>query len=203
MGAPVELVLYAEPGGELGARCAEFWAAMSAADAATDAQAYPPHVTLTGFFRRQPSRLPAIVDAFAGALDAAAPAGLDGLRWVVPAALELQVNDDWIGFHVTAAWMDRLVAAFCTPGSAAQPAGAGDDELRPKSWLHLSLAYGAGYDESTRAAAVEHIVALEGLTAATEWTVSLWHRRAPGWERLAAVDVGRSALSPPDAPMRT
>ena len=33
MGAPVELILYAEPGGELGARCAEFWAAMSSADA--------------------------------------------------------------------------------------------------------------------------------------------------------------------------
>jgi hypothetical protein len=190
MGAPVELILYAEPGGELGARCAEFWAAMSAADAATDAQAYPPHVTLTGFFRRQPSRLPAIVDAFAGALDAAAPAGLDGLRWVVPAALELQVNDDWIGFHVTAAWMDRLVAAFCTPGSAAQPAGAGDDELRPKSWLHLSLAYGAGYDESTRAAAADHAAELQTLMAEGQWTVALWRADGSTFDRLAAADVG-------------
>lgn len=190
MGAPVELILYAEPGGELGARCAEFWAAMSAADAATDAQTYPPHVTLTGFFRRGPDRVMPVVDAFTRALDAAAPQGLDGVRWVEPAALGLQANHDWTGLHVTAPWMDAVVAAFASPASSAQPADAGEDELRPKSWLHLSLAYGAGYDEFARAAAAEHAVELERLAAEAEWTVSLWRRDGSAWDRLAAIDVG-------------
>jgi hypothetical protein len=190
MGAPVELILYAEPGGELGARCAEFWAAMSAADAATDAQTYPPHVTLTGFFHRDPDRMAPILDAFTRAIDTAAPRGLDGLRWVAPATLELQVNHDWAGLHVTAPWMDALVAAFAAPDSAALPAGAGEDELRPKSWLHVSLAYGAGYDEFARAATAEHAVGLEGLTTEGEWTLSLWRRSHVAWDRLAAVDVG-------------
>jgi hypothetical protein len=193
MGAPVELILYAEPGGELGARCAEFWAAMSAADAATDAQTYPPHVTLTGFFRRGPDRVTPVVDAFTRAVDAAAPQGLDGVRWVVPAALELQVGDDWTGLHVTAPWMDAVVAAFASPDSVAQPADAGDDELRPKSWLHLSLAYGSGYDEFARAAAAEHTVELERLTAEAEWTVSLWRRDGSAWDRVAAIDVGAAS----------
>jgi hypothetical protein len=193
MGAPVELILYAEPGGELGARCAEFWAAMSAADAATDAQTYPPHVTLTGFFHRTPDRVMSIAEAFARAVDAAAPQGLDGLRWVTPATLELQVNHDWTGFHVTAQWMDAVVAAFASPDSAALPANTGEDELRPKSWLHLSLAYGTGYDEFARGAAAEHTVELERLTAEAEWTVGLWRRDGSAWDRLAAIGVGAAS----------
>ena len=193
MGAPVELILYAEPGGELGARCAEFWAAMSAADAATDAQAYPPHLSLTGFFQRDPDRVMPIVDAFVRAVDAAAPQGLDGLRWVAPATLELQLNHDWAGFHVTAPWMDALVAAFAAPDSPARSNDAGEDELRPKSWLHVSLAYGAGYDEFARAAAAEHAVELERLTAEGEWIVSLWRRDGSEWARLASADVGAAA----------
>jgi hypothetical protein len=192
MGAPVELILYAEPGGELGARCAEFWAAMSAADAATDAQTYPPHVTLTGFFHRDPSRMMPILDAFTRAVDAAAPRGLDGVRWVAAAALELQVNHDWAGFHVAAPWMDAVVAAFAAPDSAAQPADA-EDELRPKSWLHLSLAYGTGFDEFARTATAEHTVELQGLIAEDEWTVSLWRRDGSAWDRLTSVDVGAAS----------
>ena len=193
MGAPVELILYAEPAGELGARCAEFWAAMSAADAATEAQSYPPHVTLTGFFHRTPGRVMSIAEAFTRAVDAAAPQGLDGVRWVEPAELDLQVNHDWTGLHVTAPWMDAVVAAFASPDSAAQPADGGEDELRPKSWLHLSLAYGAGYDEFSRAAAAEHTAELQRLTAEAKWTVALWRRDGSAWDRLAAIDVGAAS----------
>jgi hypothetical protein len=193
MGAPVELILYAEPGGELGARCAEFWAAMSAADAATDAQTYPPHVTLTGCFHRDPSRVMPILDAYSRAVDAAAPRGLDGVRWMAPAALELQVDDAWAGFHVAAPWMDAVVAAFTAPDSAAHPATSGDDELRLRSWLHLSLAYGDGYDDCARTAAAAHAAGLQGLTSEGEWTVSLWRRDGSSWDRLATADVGAAS----------
>lgn len=183
-----ELILYAEPGGELGARCADFWAAMSAADTTTSAQEYPPHVTLTGFFHRPPERLPDVLAAFEAALDAAVPAGFDGVRWAAPTALELQANDEWTGLHVDAPWMDAVIAAFVAD-AAVQVAGSGEDALRPKSWLHVSLAYGEGYDHVARDAAAEAALPFTGLPAEAEWSVSLWRRAEGAWERLAAADV--------------
>src|SRR5690606_21625144 len=110
-------------------------------------------------------------------------------RWAVPASLELQVNDDWAGLHVTADWMDGVVAAFTDAGSGAQPNDAGDDPLRPKSWLHVSLAYGNGYDVHARTVAAEHASAFADLSAEGTWTVSLWRRDRPQWERLVAFPV--------------
>lgn len=183
-----ELILYAEPGGELGARCAEYWAAVSAADASTSAQEFPPHVTLTGFFHRSPAHVPPAIAALHAAADAAVPAGLDGVRWTEPAALELQANDEWVGLHVQSAWMDAVAAAFVAEPSAG-PADPAEDALRPKSWLHLSLSYGEQF-EWARATATELAAPFADLTAAAEWSIALWRRTEFAWERLAAVDVG-------------
>lgn len=68
--------------------------------------------------------------------------------------------------------------------------GAPSSGRRPKSWLHPSLAYGAGYDEFARAAAGKHTAELERLTAEAEWTVALRRRDGSRWDRLAAIDVG-------------
>lgn len=189
MDADCELILYAEPGGALGARCEEFWAAMSTSDVTTEAQEYPPHVTLTGFFHRRSGRVPEVLTAARAAVDAAVPAGLDGGRWAAPATLELQINDDWIGLHVTAGWMDAVIAAFCAPGSRAHPV-AGEDALRPKSWLHVSLAYGNGFDVHARTLATEHAEAFAGLASEAVWTIAVWRRDGPVWERLLGIPIG-------------
>lgn len=182
-----ELILYAEPGGELGARCAEYWAAVSAADASTSAQEYPPHVTLTGFFHRTSDHVPAAIAALHAAADAAVPAGLDGERWAEPAELEFQANDEWVGLHVQCPWMDALIAAFVAdPGLA--PAAVGEDELRPKSWLHVSLSYGEQF-EWAREMASGLAEPFAGVTEEREWGVGLWRRTEFGWERLAGVTV--------------
>lgn len=180
-----ELILYAEPGGELGARCAEYWAAVSAAEASTSAQEFPPHVTLTGFFRRRAEQVPAVVAACAAAVDAAVPAGLDGTRWAGPVALEFQANDEWVGLHVGAAWMDAVIATFVSDPSLEPD---GDDALRPKSWLHLSLSYGEQF-EWARDQATILAEPFADVTAESEWTVSLWRRTEAAWERLAAIPV--------------
>lgn len=181
-----ELVLYAEPGGELGARCADLWAATSVADVSTTAQEYPPHVTLTGFFRRTPEQFDRVLGALIDALDATVPAGLDGVRWAGPVRLELQANDEWMGLHVQAAWMDAVIAAF-VGHAGTQPSGPGEDALRPKAWLHLSLAYGERLDAF--AGRDDLSAEFAGLAGERSWTVSLWERGDPGWARLAAVDV--------------
>ena len=182
----MELILYAEPGGALGARCAEFWAAASAADATTSAQEYPPHVTLTGFFHRPPEALPDVLAAFRAAVDATVPAGLDGSRWATPVTLEYQANDTWIGLHVQAAWMDAVIAAFVE----ACPAVPGDDPVRPKSWLHVSLSYGEQFEWAhDAAAALAAQVGLPDVTGENEWSVAVWYRDDSDWERLTSATV--------------
>lgn len=187
MGDHYELILYAEPGGDLGARCAEYWAAVSAAEASTSAQEYPPHVTLTGFFHRLPEHVPNAVVALQAAADATVPAGLDGERWAEPATLELQANDEWVGLHVQSAWMDALIAAFVT-SPALVPAGPGEDALRPKSWLHVSLSYGEQF-EWARPAATDLAAPFAELAVEREWGVGLWRRTDFGWDRLAGITV--------------
>ncbi len=182
-----ELIVYAEPGGLLGARCAEFWAAVSAADASTTAQEYPPHVSLTGFFRRLPEHVDTARAALRAACDTAVPAGLDGTRWVEAATLELQANDEWVGLHVEAAWMDALIGAFADDPTVA-PVGSDEDPVRPKAWLHLSLSYGEQM-ERLAAMATELAEPFAELTGEAEWVVGLWRRTADGWERLEAVAV--------------
>jgi len=180
----VELILYAEPTGSLGARCAEYWAAVSAADATTSAQEYPPHVTLTGFFHRSESRLADVLAAFQAAVDVAVPAGLDGSRWAGPVALEYQANDTWIGLHVQAEWIDAVIAAF----TDAHRELDGEDPVRPKAWLNLSLSYGEQY-EWAREQAAELAAGFAEVTTEAEWSVSLWHRHESAWDRLATVAV--------------
>lgn len=182
----MELILYAEPGGALGARCTEYWASVSAAEATTSAQEFPPHVSLTGFFHRPHDRVAEVTAAFAAALDAAAPAGLDGIRWVGPVALEFQANDTWIGLHVEAPWMDAVIAAFV----AACPQVAGDDPVRPKSWLHVSLSYGEQFEWACAAAETAAVQAgFADLAGESDWSVSLWHRDGSHWERLVSEPV--------------
>ena len=188
-----ELILYAEPGGELGARCAELWAATSVSDLSTTAQEYPPHVTLTGFFRRHRERIGDVRLALTDALDAAVPAGLDGVRWAGPVTLEFQANDDWVGLHVQAAWMDAVVAAFVAH-TRTQPAAPGEDPLRPKAWLHVSLAYGEQFEALGDVDDLDAPAAgFVGLTGESSWTVSLWERADPGWIRLESVEVTASS----------
>ena len=56
-----------------------------------------------------------------------------------------------------------------------------EDELRPKSWWHVSLAYGVDDVDPYRAPAVE----LVDPTLPGTWQVGLWHRHGDGtWERL-------------------
>lgn len=188
-----QLIVYAEPQGALGARCAEFWAAVSAAEAATSAQEYPPHVSLTGFFGRHPARRADVVDAFTAALDEVVPAGLDGSRWAGPVTTEYQANDEWIGFHVQASWMDALIAAFVADPRTAPDAA--EDPVRPKSWLHLSLAYGDGFADGRPVAEAESAPFADVRTE-TAWSLAVWRRDAHGWERLAHQVVHAAVAAP-------
>ncbi|MEM7338686.1 MAG: hypothetical protein AAF467_08565 [Actinomycetota bacterium] len=163
MTAANELILYATPTGWLADRCDAYFAEANAVGATT-AQTYPPHCTLTGFFRRTPWRVAEIMAEAAAIIDANPQPG--------PGAVEiatLTASDSWVGFELTSPWLDGVIAAFAE-GHRIEP---DEDAIRPKSWLHLSLAYGVDdltpYHRLT--AGLENVVGRE-----STWEVALWER---------------------------
>lgn len=157
-----ELILYATPTGPLAHACAEYFAAVDP----TTAQTYPPHVTLTGFFHRR--------DA-ARVIEAAAaighvPAGVVEVR-------RLTCSAEWVGLEIGSPWLE---GAASDVARGARPA-PGEDDVRLKDWLHLSLAYGVDDLESHAIRAREQI----DPTADVGWEVGLWERGPDHrWERL-------------------
>ena len=165
--APQELILYATPTGPLGRALDRFFA-----DHGTTAQTYPPHVTLTGFFRRPETRADEIARQTADFLATSGqpePAEVD--------IVELRTTDEWCGLVVDSPWLIDLTDRWM----ATQRVDTGEDALRPKRWLHLSLAYGDGAVADVAEAATAAI----DVELTVGWEVGLWRRVEPGaWMRL-------------------
>ncbi len=171
MTTPLELILYATPTGPLAAACERFWRAADQGPGPTLAQTYPPHASLTGFFRRSAERLPSLIENIEEAIDGASPRSAHPI-----AVMGLVAHESWLGLQLESPWLDRFIQVICL---LAEPV-ADEDALRPKDWLHLSLAYGkeeprpdidAYYDLA------EPIVD-PGLDAG--WNLDLWERRPNG-----------------------
>ena len=151
-----ELILYATPTGPLAAACDEYFAAASELGP-TVAQTYPPHCTLTGFFHRSPAEAEATIAALARLLADTGP--------VPDGAVEvggLTTSEGWVGLELRSEWLAKLIAA----------AVAEHDDLRPKDWLHLSLAYGVD-DLAEHAALAERLV---DPAAPAGWETAVWER---------------------------
>lgn len=174
-----ELIVYATPRGPLLEACERYFAEVSQRLGPTTAQTYPPHVTLTGFFHRTTARRDEMIAEVGDLLR----------RWgAVPAhavAIDgLTVSDEWIGLPVSSRWLIELTADLI----GHHAIGDGDDPLRPKDWLHLSLAYG---DHGTRSLASYGTMAVAMVDPALSvtWDVGLWERSdapdRPRWQRHA------------------
>ncbi|MEL7156343.1 MAG: hypothetical protein AAFN30_07065 [Actinomycetota bacterium] len=166
------LILYATPTGALADACDRYFAACQGL-APTTAQTYPPHCTLTGFFHRPAERVAEVVAEVQGLIDHAGPVPARAV-----ANTGLRCDDDWVGFELQSDWLQERTAEV----TAVHRLHPGDDALRPKSWLHLSLAYGVDDLAPYRRLAIEH-----GLDHPPPggWEVALWTRSASGaWNRL-------------------
>ncbi len=173
-----ELILYATPRGPLLDACDRYFARARALGGTT-AQTYPPHVTLTGFFRRSTARRNELV----GEIDVLLR------QWgAVPAHAvsvdALTVGQDWVGLAVSSRWLRELAEEV----AEHDVLGEDDDPLRLKDWLHLSLAYGDLGDRPI-ADYADLAVELVDPTLAVTWDVGLWERNgdptAPTWQRHA------------------
>lgn len=169
----VELILYATPRGPLGDACSRYFDRVHGIGPTT-AQRYPPHCTLTGFFQRPPDRVPDVV----ADVDAAVATVLGGRAPSVEVTSP-RCADQWVGIEVRSADLLAIAVAFAERHRVLP----GEDAIRLKDWLHLSLAYPVRRPRPYLALAAE----LADPALPCNWDVALW-RRDPGdeWRRLTA-----------------
>lgn len=127
-----ELILYATPTGPLADAIMAYFERVDELGSTT-AQSYPPHCTLTGFFRRDSNGTDRVAAELAVAIRRAGPPPVE---WVE--VVQLMVTDRWVGLELRSPWMLDFTARFVDE-HGRRP---GDDPIRLKDWLHLSLAYG-------------------------------------------------------------
>lgn len=170
-----ELIFYATPTGSTAAACEAIFNELESTP--TTAQRYPPHCTLTGFFRRRSERVARIAVSAQDVIDRFGP--------IDPTAVDAIVaeHSDWIGLELTSAVLHDAIEGFV----AAIGVEPGEDLLRPKDWLHLSLAYPLNSDVDHSCIDHSGIVRRHRaeLTAGSDpWELGLWERNDDGtWLR--------------------
>lgn len=127
------LILYACPLGDLSHQLDQYFVASREACGPNAAHAYMPHCTLTGFFRDQESAIERYEQAIAAALNQ---------QWAIAPQPDICITgmtfrSDWHGLELQSNWLQQFVARFVQ--LSVSPTRT--ERLRPKSWLHLSLAY--------------------------------------------------------------
>ncbi|MBE9100198.1 hypothetical protein [Vacuolonema iberomarrocanum] len=128
-----QFILYACPEGLLGEQIKAYLARSVAACGANAAHQYMPHCTLTGFFED-------VVDqatAYGDLLDRLLTAALPSCSHPVITLSALIFRQNWHGLEVESPWLRQLALQF--RDRAESPTRR--SPIRPKSWLHLSLAY--------------------------------------------------------------
>ncbi len=176
---PVELILYATPTGRLADQCSRYFG-LAAGLGATTAQRYPPHCTLTGFFRRRKERIDAVgreVDAVLQRQGLGSDGRVEGCEVSLTGP---RATADWVGLELRSQRLAAVAQAFAAHHQLDR--AAAEDEIRVKSWLHLSLAYGGVDDLAPYARLAEECIDGGGRA---DWEVALWLRsQGDQWRRL-------------------
>ncbi|MGE0732228.1 MAG: hypothetical protein AB7O92_28985 [Acidimicrobiia bacterium] len=181
-----QLILYAVPTGLLAEQCDRFFR-MAAAIAPTTAQTYPPHCTLTGFFNRPVHRIGVVLDAYAQTLDRAGLHRSGRVESCEVTVRGIRRDAGWLGLELSSPRLLEVAASFAA--ACAPQREPGDDALRLKDWLHLSLAYDCDTETLDRHEGLARAVVDDGLHC--DWEVGLWRRHPRDrWERLAPTPVG-------------
>lgn len=170
MTTPTELIVYACPRGELAAQVERFYAASRERFGPNSAHAYPPHITLTGFFHDDDAAVPLYSAALAAALAEALARRPEGAVLVAALATEELFH----GLLIDSPWLEALAVGF--HARAASPTLR--DGVRPKTNLHLSLAYGFSPGQGPALGALAR--AMVDPAAPTSWVIRLYERTPDG-----------------------
>lgn len=164
-----ELIVYATPTNTLAAQCSSYWM-RAVALGPTAAQAYPPHCTLTGFFHRDDEGRSHAAEVVAEAIHSSF------LRPGIVTVEGLVRLDNWVGLQLDSPWLVEWTRELI----GRLPPGPDEDELRLKTWPHLSLAYDVIDLDPYEFAAHELI----DPNADASWEIGLWERSDGNWTRL-------------------
>jgi len=158
----VSLILYACPTGPLAEQLAHYLAESLHKVGPNAAHQYMPHITLTGFFHDMRETVPAYVALLERLLRHRAPATITPER--------LLLTSEFHGIEIVSPDLKALTQEFI----AQAPALTRTEALRPKDWLHLSLAYQFPLDQHARLEelAKSHI----SLETAVAWEVRFYER---------------------------
>ena len=164
-----ELILYATPTGDLLSWCNDYFD-IAAQHGGTEAQNYPPHCSMTGFFHRSASRSNEAIDALSNIGAKPTDIPIDSLNLSID-------KPDWLGIEIQSEMLKTITSLF----SSNYKHLSDEDPLRVKEWLHLSLAYGVK-DINPFKKALNNIC---DLPSESSWEVALWQRRRQNiWKRL-------------------
>lgn len=181
-----QFIVYACPVGPLAEQLDYYLQASLKQCGANAAHRYMPHCTLTGFFHEVESSIPRYVQALEQSLTRAQQTRLH--QPIVIRALSF--NDDWHGLEIEADWLKTLVDDFSKHAdSSTRP-----DEIRLKSWLHLSLAY--KFDLSHAAQLRDLAEAHVNIESDVNWELRYY-------QRLKELNTDTTAVSQTEKPIET
>ncbi len=128
-----QLILYACPTGPLAEQLDDYWSESAKRCGRNGAHDYMPHCSLTGFFEHSSdviSHEVTILDRLYQSLMRSHPNPIASVK-------ALLFRPNWHGLEIESSGLQHLVTQFVR---AAEPS-ADLGKIRPKEWLHLSLAY--------------------------------------------------------------
>ncbi|WP_129672115.1 hypothetical protein [Candidatus Chloroploca sp. Khr17] len=160
------LIVYACPLGPLAEQIAAFYDASRAQFGPNKAHAYPPHITLTGFFQDEAAAIPVYASALAAAWTTAMVQRPDPPVIVT----ELACTEAFHGLLIVSPWLESLTADFAA--RAVSPTR--HEAIRLKSQLHLSLAYGFNATDGPALGAMAQ--AMVDPAAPVQWEVQLYEQ---------------------------
>lgn len=128
-----KFIMYACPVGELATQLETYFDKSRMMCGPNSAHNYMPHCTLTGFFE---DKLAAAAN-YGQRLERSYKRLKRSQPTPVVTVKDLCFRPDWYGLELEADWLKKVIVDFaCTATSPTR-----SSPLRPKDWLHLSLAY--------------------------------------------------------------
>ncbi len=170
-----DLNVYAHPTGELSAQLERFAVESRDLFGPNNAHAYPVHCSLTGFFHDEPTSTPFYIEVLQSLLTHHRGLDVDSVGGGSNLSVnmdELRLSGSWFGLELSCPDLVALMESF----AASDRSPTRSDDIRVKTWLHLSIAY--GFDEQHGDALADLARRIIDPTTTTDWKIALWERTA-------------------------
>lgn len=159
-------ILYACPTGPLADQIEHYFETTKKQVGPNTAHTYMPHCTLTGFFKDERSAAELYNTALAQSLAETASS-----KPTPPLTItELLISEKFHGLKLESDWLEKTAAQFKLNGDTPTR----QEDIRLKSWLHLSLAYDFAPEQHESLAKIA--TELIDLQTPVGWDIRLYER---------------------------